>query len=154
MNDGYTLRKTPGKGEGVFATKVFAANEIVMIGVIEKILDANDSHASQIAENKHVRHAGLISKVNHSCNPNCGIKVNETGAHDFVAIRDIRVGEELTFDYAMRNYSIEYFLMSCGCGSGNCRQKITGYKDLPESRKKDYAGFIAPYPLDMDAKIS
>ena len=60
-----------------------------MVGVIEKVLDQNDFHASQVDENKHVRHAGLISKVNHSCNPNCGIKVNQDGGHDFVAMRNM-----------------------------------------------------------------
>ena len=125
-----------------------------MVGIIEKALDKNDSHASQVGENKYVRHAGLISKVNHSCDPNCGIKVNETGAHDFVAMRNIVANQEITFDYVMRNYSIDsnYFGMSCECGSKNCRKKITGWKDLPEERKKDYAGFIAPYLLTLDAK--
>ena len=56
----------------------------------------------KIGLNTYVFHAGYISKVNHSCDPNCGIKVNETGAHDFVARKDIEVGEEITFDYAMR----------------------------------------------------
>ena len=154
MNNGFELRLTSGKGEGVFATLPFKAGDTVIVGVIEKILDKNDSHASQVGENKYVRHAGLTSKVNHSCNPNCGIKLNQTGAHDFVAMRDINVNEEITFDYAMRNYSIDYFLMPCECGSKNCRKKITGYKDLPEQRKKDYAGFIAPYLLDLDANYA
>lgn len=40
-----------------------------MVGIIEKALDKNDSHASQVGENKYVRHAGLISKVNHLVKP-------------------------------------------------------------------------------------
>ncbi|MGB3637345.1 MAG: SET domain-containing protein-lysine N-methyltransferase [Rivularia sp. (in: cyanobacteria)] len=154
MKYGFELRLTSGKGEGVFATLAFKAGDTVIIGVIEKILDENDSHGSQIKENKYVRHAGLTSKVNHSCNPNCGIKLNQTGAHDFVAMRDINVDEEITFDYAMRNYSIDYFSMPCECGSENCRTKITGYKDLPIQRKIDYAGFIAPYLLVLEAKYA
>ncbi|MDJ0800341.1 MAG: SET domain-containing protein-lysine N-methyltransferase [Calothrix sp. MO_167.B12] len=150
MSDGFELRATPGKGEGIFATRSFQAGETVMVGIIEKVLDKNDSHASQIAKDKYVRHAGLISKVNHSCDPNCGIKVNQTGGHDFVAMRNINVNEEITFDYAMRNYSIDHFLMLCECGSKNCRKKITGWKDLPESRKKEYTGFVAPYLLELD----
>ena len=154
MKYGFELRLTSGKGEGVFATKAFKAGDTVIIGVIEKILDENDSHGSQIKENKYVRHAGLTSKVNHSCNPNCGIKLNQTGAHDLVAMRNINLNEEITFDYAMRNYSIDYFLMPCECGSENCRKKITGYKDLPVQRKIDYTGFIAPYLLILDAKYA
>ena len=85
MKDGFELRDVDGKGEGVFATRTFKPGETVMVGRFEKILDENHSHASQIGENKFALHAGLISKVNHSCDPNCGIKINETGAHDFVA---------------------------------------------------------------------
>jgi len=91
------------------------------------------------------------SKVNHSCGPNCGIRVNETGAHDFVAFRDIRAGEELTFDYAMRNYSVDHFPPRCMCGAPQCRGKITGYKSLPEETPKAYEGFVAPYLLEIDA---
>jgi len=154
IKDGFELRKSSEKGEGIFATKSFNLNDIVMVGVIKEILSGNHSHASQIDENKYVFHAGLISKVNHSCDPNCGIKVNETGAHDFVAIRKISVNEEITFDYAMRNYGVDYFPDQCMCGSKKCRGKITGWKDLPYENKKAYEGFIAPYLLVLDAKLS
>ena len=101
----------------------------------------------------HVLHAGLISKVNHSCNPNCGISENGTGAHDFIAYKEIRIDEELTFDYAMRNYIISFFPKRCMCGSHNCRETITGWKNLPKERKKDYEGFSAPYLQRLDAKL-
>jgi hypothetical protein len=152
MKDGFELRGTEGRGEGIFATRSFKTREIVMVGKIEKVLDGNHSHASQIGENKYVLHAGSISKVNHSCDPNCGISVNETGAHDFVAMRDIIVNEEITFDYAMRNYGVNYFPKKCMCGSNICRGKITGWKDLPDERKKIYEGFVAPYLLELDAE--
>lgn len=152
MNVGFELRTSPQKGEGIFATKAFTTDEIVMEGKIEKILKENNSHASQIGINKYILHAGLISKVNHSCGPNCGIRVNEDGAHDFVARRDIAIDEEITFDYAMRNYGVDYFPPKCMCGSPLCRGTITGWKDLPNDRKKMYEGFIAPYLLELDAK--
>ena len=152
MNDGFELRTIEGKGEGVFAARPFKPGTTVMIGRIEQCLQQNNSHASQIGKSTWVFHAGLISKVNHSCDPNCGIKVNETGGHDFVAMRAIAVNEEITFDYAMRNYSVEHFPPNCMCGSKHCRGKITGWQDLPEARKKDYEGFIAPYLLELEAE--
>lgn len=152
MTEGFELRITPGKGEGVFATRSFQAGETVMVGVIQEFLDCNHSHASQIAENTYVFHAGLVPKVNHSCEPNCGIRVNESGAHDFVAMREILPGEEITFDYAMRNYSIDHFDRLCQCGAKSCRGRITGWKDLPSATKKKYTGFIAPYLLDLEQK--
>ena len=154
MKTGFELRETSEKGEGIFATRSFKDGEIVMVGIIEKVLEENNSHASQVGENEYVLHAGLVCKVNHSCDPNCGIRVNETGAHDFVAIRDIIVNEETTFDYAMRNYGVDYFPKQCMCGSKRCRGKITGWKDLPDKKKKEYEGFVAPYLLALDAKHS
>ncbi|BCO07993.1 SET domain-containing protein-lysine N-methyltransferase [Desulfolithobacter dissulfuricans] len=154
MKDGFELRKSSGKGEGIFATKLFKIGDIVMVGVIKESLNGNHSHASQIGVNEYVLHAGLIIKVNHSCDPNCGISVNKTGAHDFVTMKDIIVNEEITFDYAMRNYIVDYFPKKCMCGSKRCRGRITGWKDLPDKKKKEYEGFVAPYLLELDAKHS
>ena len=154
MKDGFELRKSFGKGEGIFATKSFKVGGIVMVGVIKEVLNGNHSHASQTGENEYVLHAGLISKVNHSCDPGCGIRVNEMGAHDFVAIRNIKINEEITFDYAMRNYGVDYFPKQCMCGSKRCRSRITGWKDLPDEKKKEYEGVVAPYLLELDAKHS
>jgi hypothetical protein len=150
VSDGYELRRTGAKGEGVFATRPFQVGETVMVGVIDRELDHNHSHASQIGENRFVLHGGLIPKVNHSCEPNCGIRPNAGGAHDLVARRAITAGQEITFDYAMRNYSVDHFAAPCRCGSPRCRGRITGWKDLPSERKADYAGFVAPYLIDID----
>ncbi len=152
MKNGFELRKTAGKGKGVFSTKFFKADEIVMLRKIEKKLDKNHSHASQVGENEYVLHTGSITKVNHSCSPNCGIRLNATGAHNFVAMRDISIDEEITFDYAMRNYGIDYFPKHCMCGSKNCRGKISGWKDLSDGKKKEYKGFVVPYLLALDTK--
>ena len=154
IEDGCELRISSEKGDGVFATKSFERGETVVIGVIKEALNENHSHASQIGENEYVLHAGLTIKVNHSCDPNCGIKVNETGAHDFVAIKQITLNEEITFDYAMRNYGVDYFPKKCRCDAEECRHTITGWKDLPSKRKKEYEGFVAPYLLEVDAKYS
>ncbi len=114
------------KGEGVFAARSFQVGETVMVGVIEAELDHNHAHASQLSEKRFVLHGGLIAKVNHSCEPNCGIHLNASGAHDFVARQPITAGQEIAFDYAMRNYTVEHFAAHCQCGSPRCRDRITG----------------------------
>ncbi len=154
MNDGFELRKSFGKGEGIFATKSFKIGDIVMVGRIKEKLTENHSHASQVGEHEYVFHAGLITKTNHSCGPNCGVRANEAGAHDFVAMHDINVNEEITFDYAMRNYIVDYFPKECMCGSKQCRGRVTGWKDLADEKKKEYEGFVALYLLDLDIKNS
>jgi len=154
MNKAYELRKSSGKGEGIFALNTFRIGDTVMVGVIREILDGNHSHASQVGENEYVLHAGLITKVNHSCDPNCGIRTNPSGAHDYIAIKEIVDNEEITFDYSMRNYIIDYFPSKCMCGSRTCRGRITGWKDLPDEKKQQYADYVAPYLLELDARNS
>jgi uncharacterized protein len=150
--DGYKLQRTGAKGDGVFATRSFQIGETVMVGVVARDLPHNHAHASQVGEKRFVLHSGLVTKVNHSCDPNCGIHLNTSGAHDFVARQPITGGQEITFDYAMRNYSIEHFPTHCQCGALRCRDRITGWKDLPAERKTDYLGFVAPYLIDIDTR--
>ena len=153
MEDGFELRSTAEKGEGIFATKDFKYDDLVMIGRIEKDLKTSHSHSSQIGLNRHVLHGGLISKVNHSCDPNCGIHLNESGGHDFHARKAIKKNDEITFDYAMRNFTVNFFPTNCQCGSKNCRGKITGWNSLTKEKKKEYKGFVAPYLLDIDGEF-
>src|SRR5262249_12384201 len=57
--------------------------------------------------------------LNHACYPNLGVR----GEITFVAMRDIRAGEELTQDWAMTDdddYSVE-----CNCGAADCRKILT-----------------------------
>lgn len=148
--DGLEVRATGARGDGVFTTRAFAAGETVMVGVIKEVLERGSSHSSQIGEDTHVLHDGIVPMVNHSCDPNCGIHVNATGAHDFVAMRDIAINEEPTFDYAMRNYSVDHFPRACQCGAAKCRGSVTGWKSLNPERKAEYDGFVAPYLLALD----
>ena len=56
--------------------------------------------------------------INHSCNPNC--EVAGTGLKVWVyAIRDIKRGEELSYDYGF-GYDEYYKDFPCRCGSKNC----------------------------------
>lgn len=57
---------------------------------------------------------------NHSCDPNCGFQALDSSL--VVAIRDIAVGEELTYDYQfMDTESSFYDGIHCRCGSFKCR---------------------------------
>ncbi|MGM5484432.1 MAG: SET domain-containing protein [Nanobdellota archaeon] len=57
--------------------------------------------------------------INHSCNPNCE-SVNYDDEEVWVeAIRDIKKGEEITYDYCLGDDEFE-----CRCGSENCKGKF------------------------------
>jgi len=77
--------------------------------------------------------------LNHSCNPNCGIKDKVK----IVAMRNIEPGEEITFDYAMSESS--KYKMKCSCQSPNCRKIITGEDWKIKELQKKYKGFFSEY---------
>jgi hypothetical protein len=152
--EGVELRRmADGTGDGVLATRSFATGETVMVGFLIGPLTGNDSHATQIGPDRWARHGGLGPMVNHSCDPNCGVRLNDADAFDFVARRSIAAGQELTFDYAMRNFTIDHFPASCLCGTSRCRGSVTGWKDLPAARKSVYGELVAPYLRMMDEEI-
>jgi hypothetical protein len=146
----YVLRATPDKGDGVFATCPFAVGETVMLGADVRKAAHNDAHAVQIGRDEFGHEDGLGSFVNHSCNPNCGIRRTDRGVFDLVARRAIQPGEEITVDYAMRNYVIEFFPEICMCGSGLCRSPVTGWRDLPPERRAAYEGSVAPFLFEIE----
>jgi SET domain-containing protein len=58
--------------------------------------------------------------INHSCSPNAFMQI----LHDhilFLALRDIKPGEEITIDYMQTLHSDD---KRCICGAGNCRGTI------------------------------
>jgi len=151
--DGCELRGAiDERNVGVFATRDFAAGDTVMLGVRGRPAPANHSHANQVSLDAWVFEDGLGPKVNHSCDPTCGVRVNDAvEGFDFVALRPIAAGDEISFDYAMRNHVIEHFPDRCLCGAANCRGTITGWMDLPAELKAAYGDLVAPYLLAADA---
>jgi uncharacterized protein len=78
--------------------------------------------------------------VNHSCEPNCGMSGNAL----VVALRDIEVGDELTYDHAMSDGS-DYNEFECSCGSTLCRGKVTGHDWMLPELQLRYRGQFSPY---------
>jgi hypothetical protein len=68
--------------------------------------------------------------MNHSCDPTSGIFVSSI----FVALKDIKEGDEITYDYATSECFHDR-IPSCLCGAARCRgaQRATDWK-LPELR--------------------
>lgn len=59
--------------------------------------------------------------MNHSCNPNIGFDDKD----NFVAMRTIKKGEELTWDYGFDETNPD-FEMKCTCGVKGCRKVVRG----------------------------
>ncbi len=147
--NGYELRDA-GMGDGVFATRDFAPGETVMVCVAAAPAACNDVHANQVSATDWVHEQGLAPMINHSCDPNCGVRRVDGGDFELRARRPIAAGEEITFDYAMRNHVVEHVPQACLCGTAACRGTITGWRDLPADRKAAYGDLVAPYLLELD----
>ena len=72
---------------------------------------------------------GMAMFVNHSCDPNCETDEDRWPHLYCQAIRDIKAGEELTYDYWLYDGDDE---APCYCGSKKCR----GSMYSPEEMKK------------------
>lgn len=148
------VRESKIHGRGLFAVAAIAKDEIVAVkgGHIvdrktlrEKITPRLGPVEIQIDDNLFVAPATEEERdlsmlySNHSCDPNLGMR----GEITFVAVRDIRAGEELTHDWAITDdddYSVE-----CNCGASRCRQIITGQDWRRPELQKRYAGYFSAY---------
>ena len=75
--------------------------------------------------------------LNHCCEPNLGLQ----GQIVFVALRDIAIDEELTFDYTMNDD--EPGEMQCSCGTPSCRGTITGSDWRNPEIQAKYDGYFS-----------
>jgi uncharacterized protein len=148
------VRESKIHGRGLFAVADVAKDEIVAIkgghivdrktlrekitpvlGPVEIQVD-DDLFIAPVTEEE--RELSMLYS-NHSCEPNLGVR----GQITFVAMRDIRAGEELTHDWAMtddEDYSVE-----CNCGATNCRKILTGKDWERPDLQKRYAGYFSAY---------
>jgi uncharacterized protein len=148
-------------GRGLFAASGIAKDEIVavkgghiinretlhrqvtpLLGPVEIQID-DDLFITPVT--KEERELSMLYS-NHSCDANLGIR----GEITLVAMRDIRMGEELTHDWAMTDS--DDYTVECKCGSATCRKVLTG-KDWqrPELQAR-YAGYFSTYLARKIAK--
>lgn len=69
--------------------------------------------------------------INHSCNPNAGIRAR----NELVAIHDIDAGAEVTYDYSTTvscHVHPDAWTMQCRCNSENCRSSIRNVASVPK----------------------
>jgi hypothetical protein len=91
--------------------------------------DASDNHTFLfIVDSRTVIDAGVDGNearfFNHSCDPNCE-SVIENGRVYIEAIRDARLGDELTYDYQIQREAEDPAdideIFACRCGAPHCR---------------------------------
>jgi len=147
----FLQRSTICQGQGVFAVRNIAQNEIVMpltgplltydqcIQLPPELYDKS----LQIGANIYRGPSGDVDYfVNHSCDPNSYVSINDVLT--LVTLRPIQRLEEIVFDYST-TMDEDHWEMDCTCGSSRCRGRVRDFKYLPEEIQQQYIALgIAP----------
>lgn len=156
------IGETPIRGYGIFAAKDFACGDVI---VIDEDGDYYDNALSlqellrrgydlsrdcfQVGKEFYLLPNGnLDDLINHSCDPTVGLRLTASG-YRVIALRDIAMGEELTYDYSTYIGSDSPEQLDCTCGSSLCRGRIGSFATLPDAQKQRYleAGVVGIFCL-------
>lgn len=141
------VRRSGVHGRGVFALQDIAEGQTLIEYKGEHIgwQEAQDRHPHDPADPHHTfyfsledgsvidaKYGGNAARwINHSCDPNC-IADEEDGRVFIRAIRNIRAGEELNYDYGLvieERYTPKLKAdYPCWCGSALCRGTLLAPK--------------------------
>lgn len=139
--------KPTTNGNGVFAKAPIPKNTVVFEftgkiltkSQLPPNLKPEDDHYLQIGPDMYLGPSGdLDDFVNHSCEPNCGLRIVGQRAMLFT-LYDIQLGAELTFDYSTTSTESQAaWSMTCNCGSYVCRKTISGFQYLTPAQQAKY----------------
>ncbi|MBX9927337.1 MAG: SET domain-containing protein-lysine N-methyltransferase [Gemmatimonadaceae bacterium] len=156
----FEIRRSAIAGAGAYALRLIKKGEKIIEYVGERVSHpVADARYDDAAEHDHHTFLFAVSSrtvidatvggndsrfINHSCEPNCETEI-EKGRVFVFALRDIKVGEELAYDYAYERDGTEtekeerYY--KCLCGSPMCRGTIMEPKSelLKRQRAKQRA---------------
>jgi hypothetical protein len=132
------------KGAAVITLEPIEPGELVVRGSCLWPLKKRTNHSIQTGKNQHAYMDAPARLLNHSCDPNLGVRDNQLGGFDFIALKEIAAGEELTWDYETTEYE-SIAVPKCLCGSGRCRKQTVGFRYRADDLRSLYGQFIAGY---------
>jgi len=166
LNPNLERRNSNAHGWGIFAKAdirkddrlAIFGGKIMLIDEMYQIPLDMQRYTMQIEERFVLGPASPVPEdtdfFNHSCDPNSGFR----GQVFLVAMRDIKAGEEITFDYGMTvsvsGGSDMVFKMDCACGSPNCRRTITEQDWMLPGLQVRYKGYFSRYIQDKIEKLN
>jgi uncharacterized protein len=150
MEDLVCVRKTDNRGLGIFAIRDIKKDEhitefsgpIVTIPDFEGFPSEVIDHLFNIGPDRYIMAREPAVRTNHSCEPNAGFVKDVI----LIAMRDIKAGEEVMFDYSM--IIADDWVMECNCGSASCRKIIGRFSDLPDTVKQKYRPYLPDWIKD------
>jgi SET domain-containing protein len=141
------VQNTVNRGKGVFASRDFSQGDVVckITGRLVRDVEAlkmsrySLNHMAALSLHDWILVDPPMKFINHSCEPNVFEKDGVV-----LAMREIKSGDELFFDYAINGVSnVDDWRMKCKCGSQNCRGIIHGeFFRLPIDVQRKYLPFL------------
>jgi len=127
LNKKVQKKKTKNRGYGLFAIKAIKKGEIIWkMDDSCKILPFSPEVKKKYPRvfqwgNHYVLGDNDSDYMNHSCDPTCWWGSDTT----LIARRDIKTGEEITYDYSSSDVEPDWVAKwECSCGAKNCRKRI------------------------------
>jgi len=119
-----TITKRGSAGLGLFAGEPVRRGEFIIeyVGEVISRKEANKrggKYLFETSDNRVIDGKGRNNKaryINHSCKPNCEIEIKR-GRILVFAIRNIRAGEELAYDYGEEYFNDIIKPHGCRCGN-------------------------------------
>lgn len=145
------VAKTPNTGDGLFTRRAIGRHEtaFVMRGELRFFASRSFDDAYRfenwvgLGRDRWLDPEPPFLYLNHSCEPNLGVK----GEREFVALRDIAAGEELTFDYSITEDEV-HWVMDCRCGTPQCRGTVGAVQFMPTEALERYLPYVNPFFRD------
>ncbi len=154
MDKDFEIRNSKIAGSGVFTNKeikkgqtmYLLQGEVCSLGEILKRVKEGREKLSDplgIGEEEYLDLDEISRTFNHSCHPNSFI----LGKSELVAIKDIKRGREITYDYSttmddneekIKKAGLKLWTCKCNCGSKNCRGVIDQFKKLSKELQGYY----------------
>jgi uncharacterized protein len=143
-------------GKGLFALALIHPGELIfyvngpLVGFEECLrLDNQGDHAIQVGHNLYVDSGFPARFINHSCDPNAGI----CDGQRIIAIRTIRPGEQVSFDYSTCMLE-RHWEMECRCGAPACRGVVRDFDALPRALQARYIGLGVVQPFILEHLVA
>ncbi len=147
----FKVKKSSIEGMGCFTTEPIKKGESICNMKGEEIsiselkkryrLGRENDDPLQVEKTRYMDLKKPYIYINHSCNPN-GVIIHR---NELVAIKNIKIGEEITYDYSLTEWTDDKnwegyneWLMECNCKSPLCRKKIREFRFLPDKIQKKY----------------